>query len=303
MRGGKGANQAVACARLGAETWMLGRVGQDAFGDSLLEGLKENDVNVSCLRRDPEAPSGVAMIIIDAEGDNSIVVAPGANMRGVPADLDAVPDLGAACTPNRGAQRTLRDRSAAGPPALVRPRRLGSFDAVLMQLEVPLPLIAATVKAASQAGVRTILDAGPPRQLPPDLLKQVDVISPNQTEAAAILGSDLSRAEPHHVAQALLDAGANTVVLKLGSKGAFAATENLVSHVKAFKVAPVDTTGAGDAFTAGLAVSLSRGMSLVQSTRVGCACGALAATVLGAQPSMPTWEAVRDFLVAYGAAE
>ena len=269
VRGGKGANQAVACARLGAETWMLGRVGTDAFGDNLRQGLSGNGVNTSCVRRDPEAPSGIAIIIIDADGDNSIVVAPGANMRGQAEDLRSIPDL-------------------------------SSFDAVLMQLEVPLELIAATIGAARAAGVRTILDAGPPRGLPAELVQQVDVLSPNETEAAAILGGDTSGMSPGEVAKALRDRGAQTVVLKLGERGALAlgAEEGqpAPAMVPGFRVEVVDTTGAGDAFTAGLAVSLSGGHSLQDSTRYGCACGALAVTVMGAQPSMPTQAGVEAFL-------
>lgn len=271
VRGGKGANQAVACARLGAETHMLGCVGRDAFGDELIGGLAEDGVHCDYVGRDDEAPSGIAMIMIDETGENSIVVAPGANMELSPSDVAGVTDL---------------DR----------------FDAVLLQLEVPLGTVAAAVQAARDSGVLTVLDAGPPRELPPDILRNVDVLSPNQTEARTILGlavdADL---DPSEAADQLVARGARSVVLKLGAEGAIAAGPDHQEHVPAFKIDPVDTTGAGDAFTAALAVSLAEGKELPEATRVGAAAGALAATVFGAAPSMPTRAAVEGFLKERGA--
>ncbi|MCX7599903.1 MAG: ribokinase, partial [Armatimonadetes bacterium] len=253
VRGGKGANQAVACARLGAETFMLARVGRDAFGDELVAGLEADGVHCDYIARD-DAPSGVAFIVVDERGENAIVVAPGANAALVPADVARVPDL-------------------------------SSFDAVLFQLEVPLATIEAALDAARAAGVLTVLDAGPPTALPPEIIAKISVLSPNETEAAAILGepagADLGAEE---IAARLMGLGAERVVIKLGAEGAVAAWPGGLEHVPAFPVEPVDTTGAGDAFTAALAVSLARGEDLPSATRIACAAGALATTVFGAAP-------------------
>ena len=270
VRGGKGANQAVACARLGAETHMLGCVGRDAFGDELVEGLMEDGVQCEYIGRDDEVPSGIAMIMIDETGENSIVVAPGANMELTPSDVAAVSDL-------------------------------EQFDAVLVQLEVPLPVVAAALQAARDSGVLTVLDAGPPRKLPPDIVRHVDVLSPNETEARTILGEAVdAELDPSEAADKLVVRGAKNVVLKLGAEGALAAWPDHQEHVPAFKVDPVDTTGAGDAFTAALTVSLAEGRELPEATKVGAAAGALAATVFGAAPSMPMRAAVEEFLKERG---
>lgn len=270
VRGGKGANQAVACSRLGARTMMLGRVGADGFGDELLAGLEGDGVDCSLLRRDDEAASGIAIIVIDESGENAIVVAPGANGRVSTDDASAV-------------------------------RSLTGVDAVLCQLEVPVAAVEAAMGAAREAGAMTILDAAPPTRLPASLLAKVDVLSPNQTEACAILGEPIDAClAPEDAAGRLLDAGARQVVLKLGAKGALAAWEGGMELVPSFLIQPVDTTGAGDAFTAALAVSLASGKDLVAATTAACAAGALAATVFGAAPSMPTAEAVVAFLAQHG---
>lgn len=269
VRGGKGANQAVACARLGADTYMLGRVGRDAFGDELVAGLEADGVHCDYIIRD-EAPSGVAFIIVDETGENAIVVAPGANAALSPADVARVPDL-------------------------------GSFDAILLQLEVPLVVVEAALGAASAAGVLSVLDAGPPTCLPAEIVRKATVLSPNETEAAAILGlpshDDLG---PEEAAARLLALGARNVVLKLGADGALAAWPGGLQRVPAFPVEPIDTTGAGDAFTAALAVSLARGEDLPTATTIACAAGALATTVFGAAPSMPTADAVAAFMRSHG---
>jgi len=269
VRGGKGANQAVACARLGAETFMLGRVGRDAFGEELVAGLEADGVRCDYVVRD-EAASGIAVIIVDESGENAIVVAPGANAAMTPADVARLPDL-------------------------------ASFDAVLLQLEVPLSVVEAALDAASAAGVLTVLDAGPPTVLAAEIVRKASVLSPNQTEAAAILGQPSDALlPPEEMAARLLELGAQKVVLKLGAEGALAAWPGGMERVPAFAVDPVDTTGAGDAFTAALAVSLAEGKDLPTATRVACAAGALATTVFGAAPSMPTREALTAFMHSHG---
>jgi ribokinase len=270
VRGGKGANQAIACARMGAEVWMLGCVGQEAFGDALIDGLQADGVDCTLMRRHPTAPSGIAVILIDATGENSIVVATGANAELTPEDLARVPDF-------------------------------AGFDAVLTQLEAPLATVQATLGLAREKGVLSVLDAGPPTEAARSLAVEADVLSPNETEAKTLLGMPVDQPlAAVEAADRLIAAGARSVVLKLGSEGALVAEPDLVERVPAFRVDPVDTTGAGDAFTAALAVSLAGGEGLLRATQVGCAAGALAATVFGAAPSMPTREAVERFLQERG---
>jgi len=266
VRGGKGANQAIACARMGAEVWMLGCVGRDAFGDALIEGLEADGVRCDLMRRHESAPSGIAVILIDASGENSIVVATGANAELTAEDVARVEDFGA-------------------------------FDVVLTQLEAPLGAVQATLARAREHGVTSVLDAGPPTEAARVLVGQPDVLSPNETEAKALLGIPVTQeVEPTDAADRLIGQGARSVVLKLGAEGALVAGPDCQERVPAFRIDPVDTTGAGDAFTAALAVNLARGQGLVQATRVGCAAGALAASVFGAAPSMPTGEALEEFM-------
>jgi ribokinase len=285
VRGGKGANQAIACARMGAEVWMAGCVGSDAFGEALIAGLEADGVRCDHVRRHPTAPSGTAVILIDATGENSIVVATGANAGLGEGDLTRVDDF-------------------------------GGFDVVLTQLEAPLGAVRATLARAREAGVTSVLDAGPPTEAAKVLIGEPDVISPNETEAKALLGIPVTEElQPAEAADRLIAAGARNVVLKLGAEGALVCSRGTRSRssaagsghvpalqrVPAFKIDPVDTTGAGDAFTAALAVSLARGEDLVRATTVGAAAGALAATVFGAAPSMPTGEAVEQFMRERGA--
>jgi ribokinase len=271
VRGGKGANQALACARMGAEVWMLGCVGQDAFGEALIEGLGADGVHCELMRRHETAPSGIAVILIDASGENSIVVATGANAELSTEDVGRVSDF-------------------------------GSFDAVLTQLEAPLGAVRAALARAREEGVLSVLDAGPPTEAAKVLVTEPDVISPNETEAKALLGLAVTdELEPNEAADRLIAAGARNVVLKLGAEGALVAGPDCQERVPAFRIEPVDTTGAGDAFTAALAVSLARGEGIVRATTTGAAAGALAATVFGAAPSMPTGEAVQQLMRERGA--
>ena len=264
--GGKGANQAVAASRLGGEVHMVGRVGSDAFGPVLRDGLERNGVDVRYVKRSPGA-SGTATILVQDGGENSIVLAPGANGQVSKADVDAALPL------------------------------LRRADAVLLQLEIPLPTVIHAIKRCRKLGVRTILDPGPaPKTLPPAELLKVDVISPNETEAAALVkDGDDSRS----LCKALLKAGAKNVVLKLGAAGSLHADKSLVlTAVRSFKIKPVDTTAAGDSFTAGLAVALSQARTWPDALRFANAAGALACTVYGAQPSLPKRAAVLKLLEA-----
>jgi ribokinase len=262
--GGKGANQAVACARLGATTFMAGRVGRDDFGDALLANLKKAGVRTRSVLRDEDDPTGIAVIVVDARGQNSIVVASGANGCVSPRDVERLGGL------------------------------WSSVGFLIMQLEVPIETVDRALTIARRKGVVTVLDAGPARPVPARMLRKVDVLSPNEHETAAILGE---RRSPRAAARALLRTGAKAVVLKLGAAGCYVAQAKESVRLPAFRVRAVDTTAAGDAFTAALTVALSGGAPLLEAARFANAAGALACTKFGAQPSMPTRAGVEALLL------
>ena len=257
--GGKGANQAVAAARLEAQVSMVGRVGRDAFANPLLDNLAAAGVDHAFVISDPEAATGVALIVVDDTGQNSIVVASGANMRLSPADVD-------------GAEAAI-----------------AGADALLLQLESPLETVTRAAEVARAHGVRVILNPAPARSLPVALLSLVDVLIPNESETALLTGLPVGgQAEAEAAAAALREMGVGTVILTLGERGALLTQAGTAELVPAFEVTPVDTTAAGDAFVGGFAVALAEGQTLAEAVRWGNAAGALATTKLGAQPSLPT---------------
>ena len=265
--GGKGANQAVAAARLGAQVAMVGRVGGDAFGGLLLENLAAAGVDHTFVTRDVEAATGVALIEVDDAGQNSIVVVSGANMRLAPADVEA---------------------AAAA---------IGVADVLLLQLESPLETVTRAAQVAHARGVTVILNPAPARPVPAGLLGLVDVLIPNESETALLTGLPVGdQEEAQAAAAALRRMGVATVILTLGERGALLAYEGGAELFPAFDVTPVDTTAAGDAFVGGLAVALAEGRPLREAVRWGNAAGALATTRLGAQPSLPTRQALDDML-------
>jgi ribokinase len=258
--GGKGANQAVAAARLGSQVTMIGRVGKDEFGKSLLENLTKEEIDTQHVGIDQEAASGIAMITLDAAGQNTIVVASGANM----------------CL----------------TPDMVREawEQLDAIDAVIMQLEIPIDCIIEAVVLAKNCGARVILNPAPARELPEELYRLIDVIVPNESETSILTGlpvetpDQVDRAANHLLAQ-----GVNAVALTLGSRGvSLLESSGNITQLSPHRVKVVDTTAAGDAFVAGLAVGLAEGATLVNAARLGNAAGAIAVTRLGAQPAMPT---------------
>jgi ribokinase len=270
--GGKGANQAVAAARLGARVWMVGRVGDDAFGGELLGNLAADGIDHTFVLRDPSSATGVALIVVDEAGQNTIVVASGANMKLSPSDVDAVSAI------------------------------ISTADALLLQLESPLETVIHTAHLARSQGVPVILNPAPARPLPEELLALVDVLVPNESETALLTGMPVGNEDEAAAASAALrEAGVGTVILTLGERGALVAEETGTRIHPAFTVEPVDTTAAGDAFLAGLSVALAEGRTLDEAVKWGNAAGALATTKLGAQTSLPTRQAVEQLLAASAA--
>ncbi len=269
--GGKGANQAIAAARLGATVSMVGRVGRDTFAGPLLDNLDADGIDHTFVVQDPEAATGVALIVVDDGGENSIVVASGANMRLSPADVSAA------------------EAAIAGA------------DALLLQLEIPLETVIRAAEIARARGVKIILNPAPARSLPAELLSLVDVLIPNESETALLTGLPVGdQAEAKTAAAALQDSGVGTVILTLGERGAMLATEGKTELFPAFDVTPVDTTAAGDAFVGGFAVALAEGRTLSEAVRWGNGAGGLAATKLGAQPSLPTRRDLERLLATGG---
>ncbi len=263
--GGKGANQAVAAARLGASVAMIGRVGADAFGSMLIENLKQNHVDARHVLRDGSAATGTAIIVVDSAGENSIVLSPGANARVDEQDIEV--------------------GSLAGARLL------------LLQFEIPMQSVVYAARIAKEKRIGVILNPAPGREIPDELLKNTDYILPNQTELAVVTGKRISGAESlESAARSLLERGARNVIVTLGEKGALIVNRLGKQYVPSYKVKPVDTTAAGDAFIGGMAVALLHRKSLKNAVKYACACGALATTKFGAQPSLPTAQEVQEFL-------
>jgi ribokinase len=267
--GGKGANQAVAAARLGARVTLIGRVGRDHFGDQLLASAQADNIDVSHVGRDQTAATGVAMIVVDQQGQNSIAVASGANFR-------------------LTAEHVRRAWA-----------RLEKVDLLVMPLETPLETIQTAVDLANQSGIRVLLNPAPARPLPASMLAGVDVLVPNEPEAAQLTGMPVNTLqESRAAARRLLALGVSDVVLTLGSRGALLldGKTSAFTHVPAREVSVVDTTAAGDAFVGGLAVALAGGRLLLQAAQFANAVAALAVTKPGAQPSMPRRPEVETLL-------
>jgi ribokinase len=270
--GGKGANQAVAAAKLGASSVavrMVGRVGRDVFADHLKANLSAAGVDVNAVHAAKSAATGVALIAVDRTGQNSIVVASGANHE-----------------------------LAAGDVEAMRPVFQGARLA-LFQLETPLDTVAAALALAREEGLTTILDPAPARSLPEQVLQQVDILTPNESEALRLLGrppARVSPAEAPELGAALRQRGTRTVILKLGEQGCYVDSPTLKSHFPGFKVEVRDTTAAGDTFNAALAIALAEGAALEHALRFANAAAAISVTRPGAQTSAPMRREVDDFL-------
>ncbi|MCA1644740.1 MAG: ribokinase, partial [Chloroflexi bacterium] len=254
--GGKGANQAVAAARVGAQVTLIGCVGEDANGRQLQTLLREDAVDISRVRVVAE-PTGVALILVEAGGQNVIAVVPGAN----------------------GCLR-------ASDVAEARPALVGA-DVLVAQLEVPLAAVSAGAAAAREAGVAFMLNAAPARTGLDQLLRDVDVLVVNETELGSLAGRAVAVGDEAAVARMLVDRGVRAVVVTLGGRGALVVDARGVTPVAAWPIEAVDTTAAGDAFTGALAARYAGPESLVAAARYASAAAALACTGVGAQPSLP----------------
>ncbi len=265
--GGKGANQAVAAAKLGAEVSFVARLGRDVFAEQSLSSLRKEGVNTEYVVTTEQTPSGVALIMVDHAGDNVIVVAPGANQKLSPQDVE-------------------KAQSA-----------ISSSGAVVAQLEVPLGTVEFSARLANGAGVPFILNPAPARKLSLELLAMVDVLTPNETEAAILTGLEVTNKDSADVAaRELLKSGVKAVILTMGAKGFLLAAGETTEFVLAVKVDAVDSTAAGDAFTGALAVGLAQGQTLRDAAFFANHAAALSVTRMGAQSSMPTRREVERFI-------
>jgi ribokinase len=265
--GGKGSNQAVGCARLGARVSFVAKIGKDAFGEMALGLYRDEDIDTGHVQQTTEGPTGVGFIIVDANsGHNCITIDPGAN------ELLSVSDVS-------------RCFSTAGEPAVV-----------LTQLEIPVAAAAAAMAHGRACGAVTILNPAPVRPLPASVLQLVDVLTPNETEAKLLAGIQPGTSiEPEKLARELIRLGVKEVVLTLGERGALIVTSSAATHIPAIEVAAVDTTGAGDAFNAGLAMALACGAGLEDAGRFAVVTGGLSVTREGVVPSLPHAQEVLKF--------
>lgn len=251
--GGKGANQAVAARRLGADVSFICKVGHDIFGDNAIEGYRKEGIDTSRILRSDKA-SGTALILVDAKAENCIAVAPGANGDLTPEDIDSVADV------------------------------IRSAGYLILQLEIPVESVLRAARIAHEAGVYVILNPAPACPLPRELFSYVSLITPNQTESALLTGIEDNL---EAAVDKLLEMGVKDVVVTLGSKGSMVVTGGERSFVPSLKVEAVDTTAAGDTFCGALCVALSEGRSLVQAAQFATKASALTVQKMGAQDSIP----------------
>ncbi|MEB3147433.1 MAG: ribokinase [Sphaerospermopsis sp.] len=267
--GGKGANQAVALAKLGIPTQMIGRVGADNFGAELIKNLQNCGVKTENILIDETVSSGVAVITVDQQGENNIIVIPGANGKVNQDDINRLSNL--------------------------------FIDAkfLLLQLEIPLEIGILAAQKAKEANIKVILDPAPaPNNLPDEIYPLIDIITPNETEASQLVGFAVNEQETAaKAADTLLQKGVKCAIIKLGAKGVYCATKEESFYIPAFSVNAVDTVAAGDAFNGGLAATLFQEKPLKEAVVWGAAAGALATTKLGAQSSLPDRITLEKFVI------
>ncbi|NEO73454.1 ribokinase [Moorena sp. SIO3H5] len=269
--GGKGANQAVAVARLGIPTKMVGRVGSDDFGTQLGHSLGVTGVDTDSVLVEEGVSSGIAVISVDEAGENTIIFVAGANGHVNETDVERLSNL------------------------------LPEAAVLLIQLEIPMSVVLLAAAAAQKVGCPVILDPAPAQELPEELYGMVDIMTPNQLEASVLVDFPVDTIESaKNASEVLLQRGVDTVIVTLGEQGVFCATGSESFFVPAFSVEAVDTVAAGDAFNGAMAVAIAKGLPLRQAVVWGAAAGALAVTKPGAQPSLPDKETFNGFLTKLG---
>lgn len=265
--GGKGANQAVAVARIGSEVSFMTKLGNDAFGQQMRQHFSEEGMDMTHILTDTDSPTGTALITVEEKGENRIIVIPGANARLSEKDLE-----------NLSAE-------------------MSSCDFVLTQLEIPLLTVIRIAEMASDAGKPLILNPAPARPLPDSLLQKIFLITPNETEAEILTGIRVRDTESaRQTAQWFRKKGVKQVIITLGAQGAFVFTDEFQGIIPAYKVKATDTTAAGDVFNGALTVALSEGKNTADAARFGCAVSALAVMRPGTQSSIPTRTEIDAFL-------
>jgi ribokinase len=265
--GGKGANQAVCIAKLGGKVFFIGKMGKDIFRERLSLSMQENGVRLNRLAIDPEEATGIALISVDASGQNEIIVAAGSNMKLLPTDIE-------------------RERSI-----------FGEVRVVLLQLEIPLSTVTRTVQLARKQGVTVILNPAPARRLPKTLLRMIDYLTPNEKELEQLSGISVSSVRTAQcAAEVLLERGVANVLVTMGARGCLLVNGGAPKLFPSYTVKAVDTTAAGDAFNGALAYSLASGSTLVEAIPFANAVAAFSVTRMGAQCSMPTLREIQAFL-------
>jgi ribokinase len=263
--GGKGANQAVAAARLGGVVTFVGKIGNDIFGKQAVQQLEDEGINVNFVAVDPANPSGVALITVDQKGENSIVVASGSNGTLSPADFDKASD------------------------------ELGESGFVLMQLEIPIPTVEHIARIAALKQKKVILNPAPAAELSDELLRNIYLITPNETEAEILTGVKVTDEQSAmKAASALHEKGVEIVIITMGAAGAFLLENGNSQLIKAPKVDAVDTTAAGDTFNGALVVALSEGKTMPESIVFANKAAAISVTRIGAQSSVPSRNEIKD---------
>jgi len=256
--GGKGANQAVAASRLGGAVTFIAKIGNDIFGKQAVELLKKEGINTSYILEDPDHPSGIALITVDRQGENCIVVASGSNANLRQGDIQKVKEI------------------------------IQQAGIVLLQLEIPQPSVEYVVQIAAAAGAKVILNPAPARTLPDELLGRLSIITPNETETEILTGIKIKDEESaERAAIKLREKGVDTVIITMGSRGAFVFNDDVCEMIPAPAVQAIDTTAAGDVFNGALSVALSENKSIYEAVFYACSAASISVTRRGAQASAP----------------